>query len=213
MASKKIRVFLAEDYPVVRIGIRNLLDGKEDLEVVGEACDGPETIRLVEELKPDVLLLDMELPGFDGIEVARRLGSGESQVRILALSAYDEKELIRSMLELGAAGYLIKDEAPDMIEEAIRKVARGEKGWISHRIAAQMLTWGKDEERDGSGITRRERDVLKLVIDGKTNAAIAATLNMSEKTVEKHLTKIFAKLGVESRTDAAVYAIREKIIK
>jgi DNA-binding NarL/FixJ family response regulator len=133
-----IRVVLADDHAVLRLGIRNLLNRSPDIEVVGEAGNGFEAIQQVEALQPDVLLLDMEMPGLDGVEVARRLRTQGSPVRILVLSAYNDKQYILSMLEQGAAGYLIKDEAPHTIIEAVRSVARGEQGWFSRKVAARM---------------------------------------------------------------------------
>ena len=170
----KIRIVLAEDYPVVRIGIRNLLEKKEDMEIVGEATTGEEALQLVKSLCPDILLLDMELPGLDGVEVTRRLKKAGDPVRILALSAYEEKEFVRSMLELGACGYLMKDEASEVIEEAIRKIAAGEQGWFSRRIANKMLDWSAEPPSTPKKLTRREREVLSLVVAGKTNQGIAA---------------------------------------
>ncbi len=123
-----IRVVIADDHPVMRDGIRNLLDKAIDIEVAGEAGNGVEALRLVEELKPDVLLLDMELPGLKGVEVAQRLQASGATVRILVLSAYDDQEYIRGLLASGAAGYLLKEEIPETIVEAIRGVARGERG-------------------------------------------------------------------------------------
>jgi DNA-binding NarL/FixJ family response regulator len=133
-----IRVVLADDHAVLRLGIRNLLNRSPDIEVVGEAGNGFEAIQQVEALQPDVLLLDMEMPGLDGVEVARRLRTQGSPVRILVLSAYNDKQYILSMLEQGAAGYLIKDEAPHTIIEAVHSVARGEQGWFSRKVAARM---------------------------------------------------------------------------
>jgi DNA-binding NarL/FixJ family response regulator len=131
-----IRVVLADDHIVLRMGIRNLLSRSEEITVIGEAGNGIEALRQVAELQPDVLILDMEMPELDGPEVARRLRAMNSPVRILALSAYNEKHYILSMLEQGAAGYLIKDEAPEVIVEAVRGVARGEQGWLSRKVAA-----------------------------------------------------------------------------
>lgn len=204
-----IRVVLADDHPVVRAGIRNLLEKVVDIEVVGEASTGLEALNLVDNVRPDVLLLDMELPDIKGTEVAQRLQSSKSPVKILALSAYDDGVYIRELLELGAAGYLIKEEAPDTIVEAVRGVAYGEQGWVSRRIAAQMVSWVRGDEREGLKLTAREMEVLKHVVEGNTNQNIAAKLGISEKTIEKYMEAIFAKLGVASRVEAAVYAVRE----
>jgi len=204
-----IRVVLADDHPVVRSGIRMLLEKVVDIEVVGEAANGNDVLRMVEEMKPDVLLLDMEMPDIKGPEVAQRLIASGSSVKILALSAYDDNVYIRELLELGAAGYLIKEEAPETIVDAVRGVAYGEKGWVSRRIAAQMVSWVRGDEREGLKLTAREMEVLKHVVSGKTNQNIAHELGISEKTIEKYMEAIFAKLGVASRVEAAVYAVRE----
>jgi DNA-binding NarL/FixJ family response regulator len=207
-----IRVVLADDHPVVRNGIKNLLSRSVDIEVIGEASNGDEALRLVSDLTPDVLLLDMEMPGIKGVEVAQKVHNDGSLVRILALSAYDDKHYILELLEHGASGYLTKEEAPDTIIEAIRGVSQGEQGWVSRRVAAQMAVWMREEEPDSSRLTKRELEVLKLVVDGKTNQGIGHSLGISEKTVEKYLEAVFNKLGVSSRVEAAVYAVREGMI-
>jgi DNA-binding NarL/FixJ family response regulator len=135
---EKVRVVLADDHPVMRLGIRNLLNRSPKIQVLGEAGSGFEALRLVDELRPDVLLLDMEMPGMDGVEVARHLKSSKSPVNILVLSAYDDKQYILAVLEQGAAGYLTKDEAPDTIIEAVLSVAHGERNWMSRKAAARM---------------------------------------------------------------------------
>jgi DNA-binding NarL/FixJ family response regulator len=202
-----IRVILADDHPITRDGIRNLLERAPGIQVVGEADNGAEALRLIEELTPDVLLLDMEMPGLKGIDVARQLQEGNSPVRILALSAYDDKQYILELLASGASGYLVKEEAPEAIIEAVRGVAQGQQGWVSRRIAAQMMAWTR-EEPPKTNLTDREMGVLRLVAAGKTNQEIGLTLGISDKTVEKHLEAIFAKLGVASRVEAAVWAVR-----
>jgi DNA-binding NarL/FixJ family response regulator len=204
-----IHVLLVDDHPVVRAGIRNLLENEHDIIVVGETSEGAEVLSLVKELSPDILLLDMELPGISGTEVAKQLQEAGINVNILALSAYDDKQFIQGLLSSGASGYLVKDEVPEAIVDAVRGVARGEQGWVSRRIAAQMSTWMKDENDEHMGLTAREMEVLRGVVAGKTNQEIGLTLGISEKTVEKHLDGIFTKLGVASRVEAAVYAVRE----
>jgi DNA-binding NarL/FixJ family response regulator len=206
-----IRVVIADDHPVMRDGIRNLLDKAIDIEVAGETGDGLEALRLVEELDPDVLLLDLELPGLKGVEVAQRLQASGAAVRILALSAYNDEEYIRGLLASGAAGYLLKEEIPETIVEAIRGVARGERGWVSHQVVAQMATWTQ-KETGSAALTGREMEVLRLVVEGKTNQEIGLALGISDKTVEKHMEGLFAKLGVASRVEAAVHAVREGLV-
>jgi DNA-binding NarL/FixJ family response regulator len=203
-----IRVVLADDHPVVRNGIRHLLEKVIDIEVLGEASTGGEALSLVQEMKPDILLLDMEMPDLNGREVAAKLQQMGSPVKVLALSAYDDPVYIRELLESGAVGYLVKEEAPETIVEAVRGVAHGEQGWVSRRIAAQMVSWVRGDEAERSQLTPREVDVLRLVVDGNTNQSIANSLGISEKTVEKYMDAIFTKLNVSSRVEAAVYAVR-----
>jgi DNA-binding NarL/FixJ family response regulator len=143
------RVVLADDHPALRSGIRVILGRAPDISVVGEASDGVQTLHLVEDLAPDVLLLDMEMPGLTGVEVARRLKAAGSPVRVLALSSYDDKQYILELLVNGALGYLLKEEAPEKIVAAVRGVARGERHWVSQRVAAQMSTWDQEEKESG----------------------------------------------------------------
>ncbi len=134
----KIRVVIADDHAIMRVGIRNILSRSSEICVVGEASNGAEAIQLVSDLSPDVLILDMEMPVMDGVEVARRLQASNSPVRILVLSAYDDRQYILEMLNMGASGYLIKDEAPEVIVDAVQGVANGEKGWISRKAALRV---------------------------------------------------------------------------
>ena len=138
MAQPMTRVVLAEDNEIIRKGIRKLLNRAQDIEVIAEARNGIEALHLSRELLPDILLLDVEMPLLNGIEVARRLNTEETKTQILVLSAYDDKEYIHSMLAQGASGYLVKDEAPERIVEAVRGVARGETGWISPSVARKL---------------------------------------------------------------------------
>jgi DNA-binding NarL/FixJ family response regulator len=206
-----IRVLVADDHPVAREGLRNFLDKAIDIEVVGEANNGTEVLYLVENLSPDVLLLDMEMPGLSGVEIAWQLQTAKTSTRILALSAHNDKQYIQGLLASGAAGYLIKEEIPQTIVEAVRGVARGERGWVSREVAAQMATWTQEDTKE-KVLTEREREVLKLVVEGKTNQEIGLALEISEKTVEKHMDRIFTKLKVSSRVEAAVYAVREELV-
>jgi DNA-binding NarL/FixJ family response regulator len=207
----KIRVVIADDHPVARAGVSNLLNKAIDIEVIGEATNGLEVLNLIEELLPDVLLLDMEMPGLTGLEIARQLQAADSPIRILVLSAHDDQEYIQGLLASGAAGYLTKEEAPQTIVEAVRGVARGEQGWLSRQITAQMAAWTRAYPHRPD-LTGREKEVLQLVVAGKTNQEIGHELNISEKTVEKHLDGVFTKLEVRSRVEAAVYAVRENLV-
>lgn len=204
----KIRVVLADDHPLAREGLRNLLAKAINIEVVGEAVDGNQTLDMVNTLQPDVLLLDMEMPGMKGVTVAQQLQNSQSKVRVLALSAYDDQQYIKGLLASGAAGYLMKEEASEAIIEAVQGVARGEEGWLSRRVAAKLSSWAQQQRN----LTPREMDVLRLVVGGQTNQEIGFKLGISEKTVEKHLDSIFTKLDVSSRVEAAVWAVREGVV-
>lgn len=204
-----IRVVLTDDHPVVRSGIRNMLEEAADIVVEGEAGDGKEALRLVEELSPDVLLLDMEMPGLSGVEVARQLQEAGSSVKVLALSAYDDEHYIRGLLSNGAAGYLTKEEAMDTIVEAVRGIASGEEGWLSRRAAASVAAWTRSDEPTREDLTDREVEVLDLVAKGWTSARIANELNISERTVRFHLSNVYGKLGVNSRAEAIAWAIKK----
>jgi len=209
---KEIRVLLADDHPVVRTGIRTLLQQADDIVVVAETGNGRDVFKLVDELMPDVLLLDMEMPGFSGVEVAMQLKERGSPVRVLALSAYDDEEYIRNLLLHGAAGYLTKEEAIEIIIDAVRGVARGEQGWFSRRAIAQLSALTRHESRPVKDLSNRERDVLRLVAAGKTNLEIGHSLGISEKTVEKHMGSVFTKLQVSSRVEAAVLAVQQGLV-
>jgi DNA-binding NarL/FixJ family response regulator len=208
-----IRVILVDDHPVVRNGIRSLLEKAGDIEVVGEADNGEEAMRVVEHAVADVLLLDMELPDIPGTQVARQVIQTHPDLKILSLSAHDDSMYVRQVLELGAAGYLMKEEAPEVILDAVRGVAHGQQGWISRGIAAQIANWLQVGGQEGLNLTRREQETLDLLVQGKTNQAIAGGLKISEKTVEKHIKAIFNKLNVNSRVEAAVVAVKQGIVK
>ena len=205
-----IHVILADDHPVVRAGIRTLLDRADDIHVVAETDNGDGVLSLVEEHQPDVLILDIEMPGLSGLEVAQQLQKRQLSTRVLALSAHADIRYIDHILANGAFGYLVKEEAPHMIIAAVRGVAAGEQGWMSRQAAAEMSAQLRRVE-NGTELTPREQGVLKLIAAGKSNQEIALALHISESTVEKHLSSIYAKLGVSSRVEAAVYAIRNDL--
>ena len=207
-----IRVLLADDHPLVRSAIRKLLERAADIEVVGEVGDGFEALHQVEKLAPDVLLLDMEMPGLRGVEVARHLQSQGTPVRILGLSSYDDQHYIQGMLESGAAGYLTKEEAPQMLVQAVRGVARGEEGWFSQGVASKMAARAGKKPARPISLRQHEKDVLRLLVLGKTRRDIAEALSLSLPEVEEHLEAVLAKLGVDSPIEAVIRAVQEGLV-
>ncbi len=209
----RIRLLLADDHPVVREGIRNRLAREEDLVVVGEAANGEETIRQARRLQPDVVLLDVAMPGPGAVPVLAALRQAVPRAKVLVLSAFDDDEYVFGMLAAGAAGYALKDERLATLVEAVRAVARGES-WLSPRVAAKVTRRAVGQEAPDhpeaadNPLTGREQEVLRLMAQGKENAEIAAALVITERTVKFHVGNIYAKLGVASRTAAVVEALR-----
>ena len=201
-----IRVLIADDHAVVRQGLRTFLDLQEDIEVVGEAADGAEALDAAERLAPDVVLLDLVMPGIDGIEAIRRLRERAPDARAIVLSSFVDDDKLFPAVRAGAAGYLLKDVQPQEIVEAIRTVHGG--GALLHpQVAARLL-----EELTEDPLTPREREVLVLIGRGMPNKLIARELSLSEKTVKAHVSSILGKLGVTDRTQAALYAVREGLV-
>ncbi|GIV78783.1 response regulator transcription factor [Litorilinea aerophila] len=209
---KTISVVLIDDHPVVRSGIRMLLEQAPEIRIVGEAERGDRGLELIERLRPDVVLLDMEMPGRSGPEVMRLIQERGLPVKVLALSAYDDSEYIRSLLAMGAYGYLTKDEALDTIVDAVRGVAEGQEGWLSRRAAAQLTSMARTESNRGHDpieLTEREEEVLRCLAKGWSNDQIAEALYITERTVRYHLTNIYQKLHVSTRGEAIAWALRE----
>jgi len=210
----KIRVAIADDHAIVREGIRALLSVAADVDVVGEAADGSAAIALAERLKPDVLLLDIAMPGLGGLEAAGEIHRATPEVKILVLSQYDNPEYVRRFIRLGAAGYVLKRAAGSELVAAIRAVHRG--GMVIDPAVA------REAMGDGAGgdaaadpydtLTERERQVLKLVAEGRSNKEVAGVLGVSIKTAMSHREHVMQKLGLHSRTDLIRFAIRAGVI-
>lgn len=199
-----IRVLLADDHTIMRSSIRSFLEDLADIQLIGEAADGLQALELTRKLMPDVILLDMEMPRMTGVEVAHQLQVENLPVRILALSAYDDWQYIKNLLDSGAAGYLIKAEVPELIAEAVRGVARGERGWISRQVARQMAIWSRTGDQiTAVPLTGPEKAVLRQVVAGDSNQQIGAKLGLRTSLVETYLETAFAKLGVDSKETAA----------
>ncbi|MEU2668124.1 response regulator transcription factor [Streptomyces sp. NPDC007164] len=209
MADKIIRVLLVDDHQVVRRGLRTFLEIQDDIEVVGEAADGAEGVARTEELRPDVVLMDIKMPGTDGIEALRRLRELENPAKVLIVTSFTEQRTVVPALRAGAFGYVYKDVDPDALAGAIRSVYAGHV-LLQPEVAGALLA----QEDSGSGtgrgstLTEREREVLGLIADGRSNREIARALVLSEKTVKTHVSNILMKLDLSDRTQAALWAVR-----
>jgi len=201
-----ISVLIADDHPVVRQGLSVLLSVHDDMSVAGEAGDGEEALRLAAELQPDVLLLDLKLPVLDGIAVLRELPERAPRTRALVLTSAADRAQAAVAMQAGAAGFLYKDIEPDALVRAIRSVHDGHT-----LLAAEVadLVTPRSGPRGMGSLTAREREVLVLLADGRSNREIARSLGVTEKTVKTHVSSVLAKLGVADRTQAAVLAVRE----
>ena len=214
--SEPITVLVVDDHAVVRQGVRTLLDMHPDLQVVGEAESAEAALPLVEELVPDVVLLDLVLPGMNGVEATRQMKKISPRTQIVVLTSYAEDEHIFPALRAGALSYLLKDIRPRELAESIRKAARGESV-LHSRIAARMIQEVREAKRKVppafAELTPRELEVLQLLADGQTNASIAAQLVLSEKTVRGYVSNMLSKLHLEDRTQVAVFAWQQGLVE
>jgi DNA-binding NarL/FixJ family response regulator len=200
-----IRVLVVDDHPVVRRGVTELLASVPDVEVVGATGDGADGVVLAETLDPDVVLMDIEMPGVDGVEATRRIGSAAPRTAVVILTTFADRARITRALDAGAAGYLLKDAEPSELIDGIRAAAAGSTP-VSPRVATRLATPVDDPVP--SSLTPREREVLALVAEGLANKQIARRLGIAEKTVKAHLTRVFAALDVTDRTQAALWVAR-----
>lgn len=199
-----IRVVLVDDHAVLRSGLERLLAGEADIEVVGTAADGAEALELVRRTRPDVVLMDLQMPGTDGVTATRQIVA-EGGTDVLVLTSFSDADRIVAALDAGAVGYLLKDAEPEDVIEGVRAVSRGESP-LHPRAARQLL--GARLTRSDVELTPRETEVLELVRHGLANKQIARRLGISERTVKAHLTSVFSRIGVSDRTQAALWAER-----
>jgi two-component system, NarL family, response regulator LiaR len=208
MPTEPIRVLLADDHAVVRKGIREFLTEPGDIAVIAEANDGEEAIRLIDQLRPDVAVLDIQMPGRTGIEVCRHVRAQHWPIGLLILTAYDDDPYVLAVLQAGANGYVLKTADADDIIQAVRDVHEGKSALdpvIARKLMAQLA--GRAENKPIETLTPREADVLKLAARGYTNKAIGVHLHLSDRTVQGHLANIYGKLHVATRTEAVMRAV------
>ncbi len=212
-----VRIVIADDHPIVRDGLKKLLMLEDDFEVVGEAGDGREVLDRVQELDPDVLLLDLRMPNLDGLSALQALQQTNKRTRVIVLTASEDKNEFVQAMKLGCSGIVLKQTAPDLIVKSIRKVNAGEIWLDSHTTAAVMRQFQTGSEASGapgkgrerSPLSAREREIVALVAQGYKNKEMAEKMFISEQTVKNHLHNIFDKLGVSDRLELALYAIHK----
>jgi two-component system nitrate/nitrite response regulator NarL len=213
-----IRILIADDHPIVRDGLKKLLSLEEDFEIVGQAADGCEVLEKVQELDPDVLLLDLRMPNLDGLSALQTLQQTNKRTRVIILTASEDKNEFVQAMKLGCSGIVLKQTAPELIVKSIRKVHGGEIWLDSHTTAAVMRQFaapgeiggtGSSKGRERSPLSHREREIVQLVAQGYKNKEMAEKMFISEQTVKNHLHNIFDKLGVSDRLELALYAIHK----
>jgi len=212
----KIKVLIADDHTILRQGIKALLDNQAEIEVIGEAKDGREALTLIERLLPDVILMDIAMPGLNGLEATRRIKKKFPKIKVLVLTMYTNEEYVFQILNAGANGYLVKETAFQDLISAIRAVYRDE-AFMSPSISKKVINRYTQRVREtnnttGDILTTREREILQLIAEGSSSKKIAEALFISPKTVETHRTHIMDKLNIHNRTDLIKYAIRTGIV-
>lgn len=208
----KIKVLIADDHALVREGLRKLLERDRDIEIIDEVGDGQGAINVARKERPDVILMDVNMPGTDGITATRVLKREIPSMKVVALTIYEDEEVVE-MVKAGVSAYVLKDVAGSELIDTIHRVMAGEVV-IHPRVAKRLVKEinRNDQKQDMVKLTRREKDVLGLLVKGSSNKDMAQTMFISEKTVKNHLTSIFRKLGVKDRTQAAVYALKNHIV-
>jgi DNA-binding NarL/FixJ family response regulator len=198
------RVLLVDDHPILRLSLSRLIDAEDDLQVVATAGDGAEAVRLAAETRPDVVLMDLSMPGMDGVAATRAILASGSDTKVVVLTSFSDRDRILDALGAGAIGYLLKDAEPEDLLRGVRAAARGD--WPLDPRAARLLLGDKGARPAGPRLSEREQEVLGLVATGLANKLIARRLGIAERTVKAHLTRIFQQLDVTDRTQAALWA-------
>ncbi len=209
---KPIRVLLVDDHTVVRSGLGAVLSVSDDMNLVGEAGDGEEAIRLCERLHPDVVLMDLLMPKMDGVAATKAIHERWPQVRIIALTSFKEREYVEGALKAGATSYLLKNVSADELVTTIRRAAAGQSS-LSPEAAQVLIQKVNEPAQPGSDMTDREREILALMVEGKSNGEIAERLFVSQSTIKFHVSNILSKLGVATRTEAVALAVKHHLVK
>jgi two-component system, NarL family, response regulator LiaR len=208
----RIRVLVVDDHAVVRSGLTAFLSAFQDLELVGEADDGQQAVQMCAERTPDVVLMDVMMPGMDGIEATRRIRRASPQVQVLALTSFIDDELVKKVLEAGAAGYLLKNVSHVQLAQAIREAHAG-RPTLAPEATQALIRATTAPPTPGHDLTTREREVLALLVQGMSNPQIANELFVTESTVKSHVSNVISKLGVASRTEAVALALKHHLVE
>ena len=211
-ASNPIRVMLVDDHAVVRSGLSAFLLAFDDLELVGEASGGAEAVRLCDRLQPDVVLMDLMMPGMDGAAATRAIRERCPHIQVIALTSFKEEDLVQGALQAGAIGYLLKNVTADELAGAIRSAYAG-RPTLAPEAAQALIRAATQPRRPGHDLTEREHEVLALMVEGLSNVQIAERLVVSTSTVKFHVSNVLSKLGVRSRTEAVALALQEKLVE
>jgi DNA-binding NarL/FixJ family response regulator len=215
VATKAARVLIADDQTLFRAGLARLLDEDSRLEVVGQAVEGADAVKQAAKLKPDVVLMDLKMPGVDGIEATRQITEADPSIKVLILTTFETDSNVIQALKAGASGYVLKDSTADAIASSVVAVMSGERvmaSAVANRVL-EMLTGATTPKEFYDGLTNREIEILKLLANGMANKQIAYRLKISEKTVRNHVSNMYEKLGIYDRSQAVLYAVRKGLVE
>jgi two-component system, NarL family, response regulator LiaR len=214
--NERIRIMIVDDHPVMREGLRAILESQSDMEIVGEARDGNEAVNRARALKPDVIIMDLSLPNKDGVEATREIIRNDPEVRVLVLSNYLDDDKVFGVIKAGALGYMVKQVSPQDLRQAVRMVYQGKSALdpaVQRKLVDQVAQADRKAPSIGDNLTHREREVLQLMARGFTNLQIAGELSIEKGTVRYHVSNVLRKLGFANRTQAVVYAVENGLAK